>query len=208
MRFFLVIIFTIILSSATVLTGCTPQNVTFPSQFTVVFTTENVKNSCLGVKINDCFVLTVAHIFDVTYERKNICTLSDKSGNLYEAEVTYADFSADLALVHMTDSDYDKKTPLVFGKSDTNFFCDSTGEMKISKNTETVNCLSENKPDRLLRLNFTASKGESGSAVVSPDGKITGIICAADKFDEICYAVPSEIIVGFLSRCGIRVLLL
>lgn len=205
MRFFLVIIFTIILSSATVLTGCTPQNVTFPTQFTVVFATENAKNSCNGVKINDCFVLTVAHIFDDAYERKNICTLSDKNGNLYEAEILYADFSVDLALVHMKNADYDKKTPLAFGQSGTDLFCDSTGEIKISKNTETVNCLSENKPDRLLKLNFAVSKGESGSAVVSPDGKITGIICAADRFDEICYAVPSEKIVSFLSQCGICV---
>lgn len=205
MRFFLVIIFTIILSSATVLTGCTPQNITFPTQFTVVFTTENAKNSCNGVKINDCFVLTVAHIFDYTYERKNICTLSDKNGNLYEAEIIYADFSTDLALVHMKNADYDKKTQLAFGPSETVVFCDSTGEIKISKNTETITCLSENKPDRLLKLDFTASKGESGSAVVSPDGKITGIICAADRFDEICYAVPSKKIVSFLSQCGIRV---
>lgn len=205
MRFFLIIIFTIILSSATVLTGCTPQNVIFPTQFTVVFMTENAKNSCNGIKINDSFVLTVAHIFDDTNERKNICALSDSDGNSYEAEVVYADFSADLALVHMKDADYDKKTPLAFGQSKIGFFCDLTGEIKISKNTETVNCLSENKPDRLLKLNFTASKGESGSAVVSPDGKITGIICAADVFDEICYAVPSEKIVWFLSRCGICV---
>lgn len=205
MRFFLAITFTIILSSATVLTGCTPHNVTFPAQFTVVFTTENAKNSCNGVKINDSFVLTVAHIFNDKYERKNICALFDGNGNLYEAEVVYADFSADLALVHMKGADYDKKTPLAFGQSETDLFRDSTGEIKISKNTETVNCLSENKPDRLLKLDFAASKGESGSAVVSPDGKITGIICAADRFDEICYAVPSEKIVGFLSQCGICV---
>lgn len=205
MRFFLVIIFTIILSSATVLTGCTPQNITFPTHFTVVFTSENAENSCFGVKINDCFVLTVAHIFDDTYERQNICTLIDKDGNLYEGAVTYVDFSTDLTLVHIKNADYDKKTPLTFGTSETNFFCDSTGKIKISKVTETVNCLSENKPDRLLKLDFAASKGESGSAVVSPDGKITGIICAADKSDDICYAVPSEKIVSFLSRCGIRV---
>lgn len=205
MRFFLVIIYTIILFSATVLTGCTPQNVTFPTQFTVVFTTENAKNSCTGIKINDCFVLTVAHIFHDSYERKNICTLSDRNGNLYEAEVIYADFFADLALVHMKNADYDKKTPLAFGQSKTAVFCDSTGKIKISEHTVTVSCLAANKPDRLLKLNFSARKGESGSAVVSSDGKITGIICAADRYDEICYAVPSEKIVSFLSQCGIRV---
>lgn len=205
MRFFLVILFTIILSSATVLTGCTPQNVTFPTQFTVIYTAKNTKTTCNGVKINDCFVLTVAHIFDDIYERENICTLDDRKGNLYEAEVIKVDFSADLALLHMKDADYDKKTSLAFGQSKTAVFCDSTGEIKKSKNTKTANCLSENKPDLLLKLNFGVRKGESGSAVVSPDGIITGIICAADKFDEICYAVPSEIIVEFLSQCGIRV---
>lgn len=157
---------------------------------------DGVKHSCYGIVYDKRSILTVAHIFNDKYETENICAKVDINGQTYELPLIYIDFSLDLALLKYENDE----NSIIFGKIERTLFIQNNSFFAKSTNNSLVKNEVKNKPDTLIRLKIGVTDGSSGSAVLTKNGKIAGMICAKSPDGKFAYAVPSDKIIEFLKN--------
>lgn len=198
MRIFFV---TIILLASLCLSGCvfSPETA-MPEELQIKIIDEKTTTVCIGTRINDGYIISVAHIFDRQYESDFICAAIDSDDCTYKLEPVSIDRKNDLSLFHIKDASYEKTTTISLSHPQGTVYAYSDKKLKKTSFCTTVGCAVAGKPETLLKVGFSVKQGESGTALVTAEGKIAGIICANASDSDCCYAISAKVVEAFLEK--------